>query len=27
LCVVLLAAGCRSYRQSLTREEGEGNPL
>ncbi|MGE6917032.1 spinster family MFS transporter [Achromobacter kerstersii] len=27
LCVVLLAAGCSSYRQSLTREEGEGNPL
>lgn len=27
LCVGLLAAGCSSYRQSLTREEGEGNPL
>jgi len=27
LCVVLLAAGCRSYRHSMTREEGEGNPL
>lgn len=27
LCVGLLGAGCGSYRQSLTREEGEGNPL
>lgn len=27
LCVLLLAAGCASYRQSLTREHGQGNVL
>lgn len=27
LCVLLLAAGCSSYRQSLTREHGQGNVL